>query len=248
MNSHGLSIIIPTITGREEWLEKCIEGYRLTAPYAEFIVIKDEPSCGHAWLKGYGQSSGWYVHFTADDLTPANTQWVLAGISKLDAGIVPAANVIDGKAWTSRGESVKLVCDSPLGDMGGWPNVLVPLLTREMLELGNWLMPIHYGSDDWVTYRAVKLGYKVEKSMEYRFAHHVAPQGRDYTRRPGDVALLAQAMEEAGYLPPVYRQLVVNLEGSITGLDSVRLSDLTVEEAIQHENNLTEQMNHRSRR
>lgn len=112
--------------------------------------------------------------------------------------------------------------------------MLVPMLTREMLELGGFLLPIHYGSDDWVTYRAVELGYEVHRCMDYRMAHHVADHGRDYMRRPGDVKALANAMEAAGYLPPVYAQLVTNLEHSKTGLDSVRLSDLADAHAQQH--------------
>lgn len=220
---HEISIIIPTITGRESWVDKCLSEYKLTAPDAEYIVIKDEPSCGHAWQKGYAQSTRPFIHFTADDITPAESNWMKGALDMLRSGIVPGANVVDGRVTDS---IVKLLCDSPLGELGRWPNILVPFLTREMLEMGGWLLPIHYGSDDWVTYKAVKSGFQVQRCMEYRMAHHVADEGRNYRRRHGDVKALVVAMEAAGYVPPVYEQLEINLRTSETGLDSVSLSQL----------------------
>lgn len=217
------SVVIPTISGREEWAEKCLSGYKLTAPGAEYIVIKDEPSCGHAWQKGYAQSTRPFVHFTADDIVPAEPNWMKGALRLLREGIVPGANVIDGRI---DGKVVKLLCDSPLGDLGSWPNVLVPFLSREMLEMGGWLLPIHYGSDDWITYKAVRAGFHVQRCMEYRMAHHVAPEGRNYRRRHGDVKALVDAMEAAGYVPPVYEQLEINLRTSETGLDSVSIAQL----------------------
>lgn len=216
--SNDISVVIPTITGREAWLAACIEEYERTAPGAEIIVVKDEPSCGIAWEKGYEQSTRPYVHFTADDLLPRDRWWVEA-TQFAHAGIVPAANVRDVYDRPAH-------CNSPLGDMGLHPNVLVPFLSREMLERGGWMTTVHYGSDDWITYRAVQLGYEVRRGITYCFTHCVAGEGRNYLRRYGDVKRLADDMLAAGYLPPVYAQLEVNLRASPTGLDSVKIDDL----------------------
>lgn len=224
--SRDLSIVIPTITGRESWLQHCYREYRRLAPNSEIIVIKDAVSCGVAWQQGFAQSTRQLVHFTADDLTPFRGWWQEASVC-LQEGNIPAANVLDKKGG-------KLVCDSPLGDMGGWPNILVPFLNRELLLDGEWLLPIHYGSDDWITYKAVSQGYKVVRCMDYKFTHHVAPEGRNYLRRYGDVANLAAAMKAAGYLPPVYEQLEINLRASKTGLDSVSLGELSARDQEIH--------------
>lgn len=225
--SADVSIVIPTVTGREKWLDRCARAYELQCPKAQIIVIKDEKSCGIAWQKGCELSDRKYVHFTADDILPGS-DWVREAAQCLDNGSIPAATVVD-----SRGRLA--VCDSPLGDMGLWPNVLVPLLTQDLLSSGEWLAPIHYGSDDWVTYTAVRRGFQVTRLTTYRMTHYVAGEGRDYTRRHDDVALLAQMMEEAGYLPPVYRQLEINLRDSKTGLDNVSLKQLDMGQRDQLE-------------
>jgi hypothetical protein len=213
-----ISIVIPTIDGREEWLARCVKAYKDTTPMCQIIVVRNEPTCGHAWLEGYRQSTGQYVHFTADDITPF-PGWYMDAINACTMGQVPLANVKASNgndAW----------CFSPLGDMGHVRNVLVPFLSREQLGYGGWLLPVHYGSDDWVTYRAVQLGMTLRECSGYKVTHHVAGEGRNYLRRHGDVKKLCEAMEEAGYLPPVYRQLEENLRYSTTGLDSVRINQL----------------------
>lgn len=214
-----LSVVIPTITGREDWLRKCLEAYRATSPAdTEFLVVKDQPSCGHAWQVGDAKARGDFVHFTADDITP-HANWWQEPMRVCEQGGVPAANVL-----APTGE--RLLCDSPLGDMGHVRNVLVPFLSREQLNVGGWLLPIHYGSDDWVSYRAVHLGLSVVPCSTYVLTHYVASEGRNYLRRHADVATLVEHMREAGYVPPVYEQLERNLQTSATGLDGVTLKQL----------------------
>ena len=214
-----ITVVIPTIEGREDWLEKCLLAYKATSPPdTEYIIVKNEPSCGHAWQKGWEQSTGDYIHFTADDLQPLEG-WYKKPVKWLEADFIPAANVLTPNMS-------KAVCDAPLGDMGHWPNVLVPFLSREILEQGDWILPIHYGSDDWVSYQAVKKGYGLERCLNYQLIHHVANHGRNYLRRWQDVKTLADKMTAAGYLPPVYKQLEINLRDSATGLDNVRINQL----------------------
>ena len=105
-----LSVIIPTITGREDWLERCLTAYKETSPAnTEFIVVKDEPTCGHAWIEGYRRSSGTYVHFTADDIQPLPLWW-REPMAVLAAGRIPAANVLDTQLRPA-------LCDSPVAEL-----------------------------------------------------------------------------------------------------------------------------------
>lgn len=213
-----ISIVIPTIDGREEWLDRCVKAYQAVTPMSEVIVVKNEPTCGHAWVEGYRRSRGKYVHFTADDITPFYG-WYTDAINACNLGKVPVCDVKapnGNDAW----------CMAPLGDMGHVRNVLVPFLSRDQLAYGGWLLPIHYGSDDWVSYRAVQLGMPLVVAPSYKVTHHVADEGRNYLRRHGDVKKLRDAMEAAGYVPPVYEQLEKNLRESTTGLDSVRINQL----------------------
>lgn len=225
MDNTSISVIIPTISGREDHLAECLAAYKSTSPPdTEYIVIKDEPSCGHAWQKGAHQSVGRYVHFTADDLIPHQGWWEDAK-AIINEGGVPAAHVLNRRGELS-------VCDSPLGAMGHHRNPLVPFLSQPQLDAGGWLLPLHYGSDDWVAYRAVQLGMPIIAVDSYRFTHMVADHGRNYLRRHGDVKMLADAMEQAGYLPPVYRELEFRLRTSETGLDSVSLAQLQEKQAM----------------
>lgn len=217
-SSRDISIIVPTITGREEWLEKCLQSYADTAPKSQVIVIKDEASCGAAWRLGADQADRRYLHFTADDITP-NDNWFSQPMGFLDDNIIPAAYV-----YSPNGDPA--MCDSPLGALGTVPNILVPFLTRELVDRGGWFVDFHYGTDDWITYKARDRGYEVKRCPLYAFTHHVAPQGRDYTRRHGDVLALVQAMAQVGYVPPIYEQLEINLRTSKTGLASVSLAEM----------------------
>lgn len=194
-----ISIVVPTIPGRERYLNRCIAGYKRTAPRAQVLIVRGQPSCGLAWEAGLEQARGRYVHLTADDIVP-HANWWKPAIKCVDNGGVPVAEVVDAARRP-------LYCDAPLGKLGTFPNILIPFLSREQLELGGWVIPTHYGTDDWVTYRAVRLGLKVEQVKGYKFTHHVAKQGRNYGRRAWDVHELCKYMRADGYLPPPYARV-----------------------------------------
>lgn len=200
-----VSVIVPTISGREHWLRKCLKGYKRNTRGAELelIVIHNEPSCGHAWAKGAEKATGDFIHFTADDIIP-RPGWFRAAHAVTERGALPAANVGDI-------HDQRLTCDCPLGKYKRHPNVLVPFFTREQWEMGDWVLPCHYGTDDWITYLAVKRGMKIVFKERYNFRHFVAEEGRDTTRRLGDVEILVEAMEREGYVPPVYADLLEGL-------------------------------------
>lgn len=64
-----ISVVIPTVAGREHSLERCLAAYRATAD-VELIVLADRQTCGVAWQEGIEQATGDYLHLSADDLEP----------------------------------------------------------------------------------------------------------------------------------------------------------------------------------
>jgi len=194
-----ISIIIPTVDGRKYSLERTLAAYEETSPGSEVVVPENYASCGEAWLAGVEMTTRPYVHFTADDIIPYPNWWLEATLM-LDMNIIPVCRVIKGYG----AEEEEHWADMPCGDLGNPRNVMVPFLTRSMLEEGRWLLPIHYGSDYWVSYWAVKNGYPVEVSETYKVKHFLAPEGRVPYRQVTDKQFMIQAMEEAGYLPPYW--------------------------------------------
>src|SRR4030095_9075877 len=161
-----ISIIIPTVKGREFSLDRCIKGYQETFDDIEILVYpNDGNTCGTAWLKGAAEASGDYLHWTADDIVP-HPGWAEAAMDCVDGGDIPAATVYgmpDGAVFNT-------ICHL-LPQMADVPNVLVPFLSREQFELGQWLLPIHYGTDDWVTYVARMRGLEVRRLDAFAFDH-----------------------------------------------------------------------------
>jgi hypothetical protein len=91
-----LTVIIPTITGREESLARTIASYETTlngVPH-ELIVVKDESSWPRACNTGYQQAKGDIIHWTADDLE-AMPGWYTDIPAALQQDELPAPAVFD---------------------------------------------------------------------------------------------------------------------------------------------------------
>jgi hypothetical protein len=196
-----ISIVIPTIRGREDSFRRCVDAYRATTEDCQIIPIRNEKACGIAWGWGAQAAQGDYLHFTADDLVP-HEGWADAAIECVERGNLPAATVLN--------PVVPLDCPVYLEPKyRNVPNVLVPFFSREQWELGRWIVPIHYGSDDWVTYLARRRGIEVELLPDYLFTHSADPEGRLWMNRAVDVPRLASYMELEGYVPHVYGDFAV---------------------------------------
>ena len=199
-----ISIVIPTIRGREKSFERCVQAYQDTSgPFdLQIIPIRNEKACGIAWGLGAAMAVGDYLHLTADDLFP-HDGWAEAAVECVERGNMPAATVLN--------PDLPLDCPVYLEPRyRNCPNVLVPFLSREQFEMGGWILPIHYGTDDWITYQAVRRGIEVELLEDYRFSHTAEEEGRLWMNRHKDVPQLASYMESEGYVPPVYGNLAVS--------------------------------------
>lgn len=183
----NLSVVIPTITGREESLLRVLAAYRATAPEAEQVVVYNQPSWGHACNHGYKEASGDIIHFGADDLEPLPgwTDDVLPALAERDE--LPAARVLNHSA------------DGPMDNIADGPDralvhfTRVPILTRDQYErIGPW-PEYNYVADVWLSVKARTLGIPTRIYYSYAFVHHWSQIGR--TDSPAELAYARQVLE-----------------------------------------------------
>lgn len=171
-----ISIIVPTITGREHWLERCLTAYKRTISpfFLEFIVIKDRPSCGVAWNEGISQAQGDYIHLTADDIEPAGARWWPTAVESVKRGELPAARILN-----SDGTLQSCGTDDQEHDEGEEATVArIPFGSREQFDRIGPMLDEHYMGDHWFSHRGRQLGYRSVVRRGYCFVHHFAQEGR----------------------------------------------------------------------
>ncbi len=173
-----LTVVIPTISGREESLARTVASYETTLAGEEYelIVVKDEPSWPKACNVGYGRSSGDVIHWTADDLEAA-PGWYDDVPSFLERDELPAPAVYDYRldGHLSNGE------DGEDGDLTWFTRV--PCCRRDQAErIGPW-PEITYYADIWFSEKARAVGIETRLLYSYRFVHHWSPVGRVDSKR-----------------------------------------------------------------
>lgn len=173
-----ITVVIPTISGREESLARAVKSYEDTTVGVdcEIIVVKDEPTWPAACNKGYEQSKGDILHFTADDLEPL-PDWhldVLAWLEFHDE--LPAGKVLNYSASGAFDNHA----DGADGDLVWFTRL--PILRRDQWErIGAWPNLYHY-ADIWLSEKARSLGIETRMFYSYAFVHHWSQIGRqEYT-------------------------------------------------------------------
>ena len=174
-----ISIVIPTISGREHHLERCLSAYKrgtVEMPF-EVIVIEGKSTCGEAWAEGGEQAKGDYLHFSADDLEPHEDWWLPAVYCVDVLGKLPCPRI-----WSPNGA---------LESCGAWGTEMpdgtetniarIPFLSREQWEQGNWILDSHYYTDNWIWHRGQQLGIPTVVTHRYDFTHYYASEGRKST-------------------------------------------------------------------
>jgi hypothetical protein len=183
-----VAVVVPTVQGREEDLERCLRAYEATAPDAKVYVEHDRLSCGEAWIEGAERASqdGFdYLHFTADDLEP-HEGWLEVAVETVDKGYIPAPLVYHPSGELESAGLANLGCY--VGAHDDWMHIegtTVPFLTREMWDAIG-MIPIHYASDLWVSTQGRKHGWETVVRTGMRFTHYTAQPGRNYGRVPDD--------------------------------------------------------------
>lgn len=173
-----LSVIVPTISGREESVERTWNSYEETLKGCGFpwqmLPIKDAPTWPTACNLGYAKSEGDILHFTADDLEALPGWWEEA-ITVLDLeDVLPAPAVYDylpppeGK-WANEE-------DGPDGAYCHFTRI--PILRRDQYErIGPWPEIVYY-ADIWLSEKARTLGIRTRVVSSYAFIHHWSGIGR----------------------------------------------------------------------
>ena len=174
-----ISVVIPTISGREESLARAVDVYERTLkdePH-EIIVIKDAPTWPGGCNQGYAQAKGEVIHFSADDLEPL-PGWHTGALRHLaHKDELPAPKIMDYRA------DGKFANEEDGGD--GWKThfTRIPIMTRLQAErIGPWPEIIYY-ADVWVSEKARALGIETRMVYSYAFIHHWCPIGRVDSQR-----------------------------------------------------------------
>ena len=173
-----ITVPLPTITGREDYLSQAIAGYERHAN-VEILVYTDEAGCGPAWAKGADAGTGEYIHFGADDVE-MHPGWWQAAKRVADLGYLPAPRVLntDGSLQSCGDWGVELrdgaipeFTRGPFVSRSQWQQ-LAPLV-RPFLESGAL-----YYTDNIFTWAGRRLGIETVVCRGYEYTHHLAPQGR----------------------------------------------------------------------
>lgn len=171
-----ISVVVPTIDGREHWLERALASIEETTPRYEFLVYRNLPTCGAGWNVGIIEAKGDYILLYADDLE-AHPGWWEAGTEALLRNVIPCPRILNADG------TLQSCGTFPEEAPDGTPSVVarVPFLTRHMAQVMHPIFDQMYMGDHWITWRGQQLGWPtlVVRSME--FTHHFAPEGRKDT-------------------------------------------------------------------
>lgn len=191
-----ISVIIPTIRGREDHYARCAGAYcERTQERFELVTEFGHATCGLAWQAGAARAKGDYIHLTCDDLEPL-FGWDKAAIAVTDREAIPSPRVTDANTGALQcrprwGEEVPDGTDTGIS--------IVPFLSREQWEAVQPLFTGHYYTDDFVSDRARAQGWISVMCNAYAFKHHWAQHSRgagmtEHERMQYDHLLYNQAL------------------------------------------------------
>ncbi len=177
-----ISIVVPTVKGRESYLEECKASYAAHTEDYELIVVPDQPGCGKAWVLGADRAQGTHIHFSADDLQPHAGWWHAAQEVTDVFGFLPAPRILnkDGTIQSCGGTDCWEV-EKPTGEQTDFSRI--PFLSREQWDrIRPLVAPIlertHYFTDNAIGYAAAHLSIKTGIHRSFLFTHTLADPGR----------------------------------------------------------------------
>jgi hypothetical protein len=163
-----ISVIVPTIDGREAHLSRCVAAYEATMREledTEILVVRNQPACGVAWQIGASRAARPYLHLTADDLVP-HSGWWQAAVRAVDHGVIPAPLILGPSGAVEEVGPETTGCTR------------IPFCSREQWNRIGPMIPLHYYTDNWFSFKARQAGYSIADVPEYACTHHWAEAGR----------------------------------------------------------------------
>jgi len=168
-----ISVIIPTIQGREAWLGRTLAAYERTTSEYELVVLNDFPTCGQAWNAGLLQAKGEYIHLSADDLEP-HEGWWQAGMDSVRQGHLPCPRVVN-----SDGSLQSCGSDALENDTGTVSDVArIPFFPESLTKHLYPIFDEQYCGDYWISWKAAQAGWPTYVNREMVFTHHLVSEGR----------------------------------------------------------------------
>lgn len=172
-----ITIVVPTISSRLEWLGKCLASYHKTtgAIRVQTLVIRDKETCAEAWNEGIARAEAPLIHLTADDIEAHYGWWEAAEQSVLRSE-TPAPMILntDGSLQSCGGAG--LTPDGTEVEIAR-----IPFGRREWFEdIGPFPEDMHYYTDNWWSWAVERTcGVPSVVNQAYLFTHHLAPERRE---------------------------------------------------------------------
>lgn len=195
-----VSIIVPTVRGREEAYEAVTTAWR-EQKHAddELVTPRDYPTVGEAWNDGAAAAKGSVLVFAIDDAIP-HPGALDAATKAVARGVIPSPRLLfaDGtlEACGTMGMGA-LLPECPTGTPCRSAGILA--VSRPVWNEVGPFLPIHYYSDDEWTWRAfVKAGRRCEVVREWCFTHGHHPVRRAEVRARSAQDRLAFLVAAAG--------------------------------------------------
>lgn len=180
----SLSVVIPTIKGREGLCDRTVAAFRAsTDADLQIIVVRERLTIGKAWNDGAEAATGDYLMLAADDVLP-HPGWCEAATEAADHGYYPAPRID-----TNDGQ---VLATGSMG--GGWLLTgcadYAPVASSQFPFMRSYVwrelgpsLAIHYFADDYLAARARALGLTVVYREGYRLTHLEGTHGRDDMQR-----------------------------------------------------------------
>lgn len=164
-----ISALIATISGREHWLERCVNALQILPDTIEVVIEKDHPNWGAAMVAAADKATGDYLWFGSDDM---EVQSFGNAIDYVDRGFLPAPRVMFGDLSLQSCGEWKV--EQEEGSYYEFPRI--PFSSKGLYDdIG--MLPIHYADVRYGT-KAREKGIETVVCRSYEVIHHMAPEGR----------------------------------------------------------------------
>lgn len=160
-----ISVIIPTIPGREELLRACLASFTEHTPseLLHRVIIPNSPSCGEGWTRGVEKARGDYLLLAADDVE-AWPGWYEGACRPFTCPVLYWPN---GTLQGAGGHHRTFTNGQTAA------NVAFPLIQREVWDAVQPIPPLNHFCDIWITEEAQRHGYSPIVDWRCRLTHKV---------------------------------------------------------------------------